>query len=112
MKHHSLLRNERNSTDMRHKNSKEENFDKFYEAVSPMLNKLGKIRTKDIWEAYKFQFSYTYLCPNFKTIMDTMVEQGKAIKISGGHWNIIKPNQKTWPHPEKEKDPDSDGRFR
>lgn len=79
---------------MKYNHTKEEAFDKFYEAVSPHLNKLGEIRTGDIWKASGNQFSYSYITPNFKTIMDTMVEQGKAIKLRNGLWRIIKPNTK------------------
>ena len=77
---------------MKYKHTKEAAFDKFYEAVSPYLNKVGRIRTGDIWHALQNQYSYSYLVPNFKLIMDTMVEQGKAYKITNGHWQISKPN--------------------
>jgi len=69
------------------------NFDKVYLRIEPRLNKLGFIKTNDAWLLCK-DFNYSVVCREFKFIMETMIEQGKAIKVGIGMYIIERPNKK------------------
>lgn len=72
--------------------SAQETFDRFLTDLEPRLNILGQVRTGDIWTMLRHKYAYSYITRSFKEVMELMAEQGKAVQIRNGLWNITKPN--------------------
>lgn len=75
--------------------SKEETFDRIYTVIeeSGRLNRAGELRTAEIWKICKYS-KYSTIATALRDIMNTMIEQGKAVKLKKGVWRIDTPNQK------------------
>lgn len=59
------------------------------------LNNLGYITLLNTFhDIFDKQFDYNTFRTHFPGIMNTMVEQGKAIKSKGAAWIIIIPNER------------------
>lgn len=71
---------------------KQKEFDRVYDVLGPRLNQLGEVRAGDAWNLAGGHYQYTTVI--FKTIMETMIEQGKARREKRGQYMIIKPNEK------------------
>lgn len=70
--------------------SKSHIFYEIYEVLKPLLNTLGPISTKAIWNYYQEasgKYEYRTVASAFKDIMATMIEQKKATQVnnSGGY---------------------------
>lgn len=75
---------------------RENTYDKIYEALGERLNELGEIKTNESWVICrtKMSSSYSTIAQDFRNIMNTMVEQKKAVKVKHGVWKILKANTK------------------
>jgi hypothetical protein len=69
---------------------KQKAFDKFYEALEERLNKVGPITLQGAWSITGG--NYNTFIKEFRKIMETMIELGKAEKMGKGEYRIIKPN--------------------
>lgn len=74
------------------KRSAEDSFDRFIATIQPRLNQVGPIKTKQVWAEYGSRFSYSYIVSNLPRVMELMIEQRKARKVSAGTWNILRPD--------------------
>lgn len=68
----------------------EQTFFRIYESLEERLNFIGEITSAEAWEIAGG--GYGTVCKTFKSIMNTMIEQKKAIKIRNGKYKILKPN--------------------
>jgi hypothetical protein len=68
---------------------------KIMEHIAVSLNTRGAIiRTGEVWKSIGYM-GYGNVQRSVKVIMDTMVEQGKAKRLSPrGPWEILKPNER------------------
>lgn len=70
---------------------KQEAFDEVYDKLAPRLNQVGRITTDDAWKFTRVPYSRMVVV--FKQIMETMIEQKKAVKIGRGQYEILKPDK-------------------
>lgn len=69
-----------------------DSYNDIYDMIEDRLNKTGEIRTVEVYNMCKGRYSYSIVQSRFREIMDTMVEQRKAVMVRAGLWNILKPN--------------------
>lgn len=74
--------------------TREEVDDHIYEMLLPRLNQIGLITTNDAWEICKEFRGHETVSRAFRAIMATMIEQGKATRVSFTKWEILKANTK------------------
>lgn len=70
-------------------------FEEVYEVIKPRLNMTGEIASKEVYESHTFSQGMhinTYR-KAFKSIMDLMCEQNKAMRLQSGIYKITKPNE-------------------
>lgn len=72
---------------------KDYEWNRIYHLLEPRLNQIGEIRTKDAWELVKWPYGMVSMV--FKQVMETMMEQKKAIKISKGKYKILRSNERS-----------------
>lgn len=53
------------------------------------------IRTMPVWEKLKDKMGYQLCMHHVRRVMGTMVELGKAKKLSAGKWRVLRPNDPT-----------------
>jgi hypothetical protein len=75
-------------------NKKEKAFEDICDLLEDRLNVLGPINSQQAYQLCKDHYAYSTIITTFKTIMDLMIAQGKAIRVGRGSWNITKPNKK------------------
>ena len=60
------------------------------ELLAPRLNKLGSIRTGDTWRPHRELYGYDVFSGHLRAIMEEVVAEGRADKLTNGTWFIHK----------------------
>ena len=76
------------------KQDQAEKFERFLDDVEPLLQKVGPIRTGDVWDLVGGRWPYWYISDATNKVMQIMIAQGKAVAVRQGLWQILKPNRK------------------
>lgn len=82
---------------MKKKAYSQEKQEVLYENVQPLLNRVGLVETKEAIEIAReknLPIHMVAVMVIFRSFMETMEEQRKAIKKGPGRWLILKPNEK------------------
>jgi hypothetical protein len=72
-------------------------FDAFLGHLEPLLPFPGEfIKLADVWTKIQRHYPcrYSWVSANFHKAMDLLAEQGKAEKMCGGTWKMVKQNIK------------------
>lgn len=66
---------------------------KVKELIKPRLTVAGFVTTSDVYYLCRIAYSYSLICGCFANIMNEMVLDGTALRISKGKWYILEPGQ-------------------
>ncbi len=71
---------------------KEDTFNAIYDQLEDRLNVVGEINATEAWKLTSY--NYGTVRTAFRMIIETMIEQKKAIKLTRQKYLITKPNLK------------------
>lgn len=73
-------------------------FEQVLDLIEDRLDQIGEIRLAEVWKLCEnHNLTYGLVAAYFEKIMELMIEQKKAVKLTRGSYCILKPNRRQAP---------------